>query len=160
MSEERTEERTERRVLGKCPKCGSDYVVGMYGPYCTGKCGFRVGHIFGAVLDEDQIEGLLSSKEVLLPDCKKKDGSGTFQLVVKMSGVREFDYTTKSGEDKHGFDVEVDRWFPDKRPDSQKEETVGTAPESGRSVQAEETAPEDTPGVGDMVDEEFALPFV
>ncbi len=105
----------KKKVLGICPRCGSRYLRTGDWHSCEARCGFRVGDLFGAKLDDDQIHNLLGGKEVLISGCKSTKRKGTFALVVKMTGVRQFAYTKRNGQQRTGYDAEVARRFPDKK---------------------------------------------
>ena len=51
-----------RESIGNCPKCGKAVVNGKFGYYCSGKCGMNVAKVYGKVLSDTQISGLLNGK--------------------------------------------------------------------------------------------------
>ena len=69
----------------KCPKCEGEVLKGKFGWYCKDKCGFYPKQkIFGMELSDDQVEKLLSGKEVkmnsknctVLPKIEEKEWNG------------------------------------------------------------------------------------
>lgn len=67
------------KVLCKCPNCGSDFVTGKFGPYCKGKCGFKLSKMFGVKLKEEQIVSLCEGKKTKISGIKKRaPKTGTF----------------------------------------------------------------------------------
>lgn len=100
---EAAKQREEKEILGKCPKCGADVKVGLYGAYCTGKCGMTLGKIRGNNLTDDQIKALLSGQKIYVTGLKKKDGAGTYSAYFIPDGIEEYSYTASSGEQKRGW---------------------------------------------------------
>ncbi|MCD7742346.1 MAG: AAA domain-containing protein [Ruminococcus sp.] len=59
-------------ALGKCPRCGADVKKGRYGFFCTGKCGMKIGKVYGEELTETEVKKLLDGKEILFTLKEKK----------------------------------------------------------------------------------------
>lgn len=55
-----------------CPKCGGSVVNGKFGWYCTAKCGMYFNKVYGHELTENQVESLLSGKEITYTDKGRK----------------------------------------------------------------------------------------
>ena len=55
-----------------CPKCGGSVVNGKFGWYCTAKCGMYFTKVYGHELTENQVESLLSGKEITYTDKGRK----------------------------------------------------------------------------------------
>ena len=100
-------------ALGKCPKCGGDIIKGKFGPYCSEKCGMSIGRAYGKELTEEQVKDLLAGKKILLKGIKSKKG-GTYDAYLTPDGVQEYSYTSKSGEEKSGFQYKFNMEFPKK----------------------------------------------
>ena len=83
----------EVNILGKCPVCGNDIIKGKFGPYCSGKCGFKCDKVLGKTLTDNQIKSLLAGKQLNLRGLTKKNGD-KYDASVKMNGYTEF----KSGD--------------------------------------------------------------
>lgn len=81
--------------VGKCPVCGAEVKKGKFGFYCTSNnkgntpCGMNVGKVFGYELSKNQIEGLLSGKEI-------KYTRNGFENTV-YSEVEPYEYNGKKG---------------------------------------------------------------
>ena len=79
-------------VLGKCLKCGSDVIIGKFGPYCSNKCGLNMGKFCGANLNNEQISRFLSKESVYVKGLKGKEGK-TYNANVTCTGYEEYSYT-------------------------------------------------------------------
>ena len=101
----------ERVVLGKCPNCGKDVVVGKYGAYCIGKCGMKFAYAMGRKLSEDEIIALLSGEKILLRNLKNKEGT-VYNAYLTPAGTQEYSYE-KDGETKSGIQWKFDFEFPE-----------------------------------------------
>ena len=101
----------ERVVLGKCPNCGADVVVGRYGAYCVGKCGMRFAYAMGRKLSEEEIATLLSGERILLRNLKNKEGK-IYNAYLTPGGTQEYSYE-KDGEMKSGIQWKFDFAFPE-----------------------------------------------
>ena len=72
--------------IGKCPRCGADVKEGQYGFYCSGKCGMKIGQVYGRQLTVEQVKKLLSGgkltlsmngkKTIVLPDYEENQYNG------------------------------------------------------------------------------------
>ena len=100
-------------LLGKCPRCGCDVISGKYGPYCTKKCGMRLGKAMGRELDEDQVKALLEGKKILLKGLIGKNGK-TYDAYLTPKGIRDYSYTNKERKEISGFQYDYDLEFPKK----------------------------------------------
>lgn len=58
--------------IGKCPKCGADVVKGKFGFYCKGKCGMNIAKVYGVILHDAQVKGLLNGKSTFYTSNGKK----------------------------------------------------------------------------------------
>ncbi len=94
-------QKENKKVLGKCPKCGAEVKFGQYGAYCTGKCGMSLGRIRGKELDEGQVVALLNNERVYVTGLKKKDG-GTYSAYFTPEGIEPYSYKTQSGQ-RNGY---------------------------------------------------------
>ena len=101
-------------VLGKCPHCGADVMMGYYGAYCSAKCGLSMGKIFGQSLDAKQIKSLLAGKQVLLKGLTSKDGK-KYDINVEIDGTEPYSLTAKDGSTKSGFRLKLKTSFPEKK---------------------------------------------
>lgn len=100
-------------VLGKCPKCGSDVVVGKYGAYCKNKCGISLNKAFGINLSKAQIKKLLNNERILLKGIDGKNGK--FDAYLTPDGINEFNYTNKEGKAVKGYQLKYKMEFPKKK---------------------------------------------
>ncbi len=101
-----------REILGKCPRCGCDVVKGKYGPYCTKKCGMKLGKAMGKELSDEQVKRLLEGKRILVKDIKSKKGK-TFDAFLTPKGISDFSYKDKDGQEITGFQFDYHLEFPD-----------------------------------------------
>ena len=76
-----------RTVLGKCPVCGGDVIMGRNSAYCGSGCGFHVKSAFGKELSENQIKALLAGKTVKLTGLTSAAGE-KYDAVFVMNGTR------------------------------------------------------------------------
>lgn len=100
-------------VLGKCPKCGSDIVVGKYGAYCKNKCGMSLNKAYGINLSNAQIKKLLNNERILLKGIDGKNGE--FDAYLTPDGINEFNYTNKDGKNIKGYQLKYKMDFPKKK---------------------------------------------
>lgn len=80
------------KAICKCPSCGRDIASGKYGPYCTGKCGFRMAYAFGQRLTERQLASLCEGKRTKITGIRRKSGDGTFDAFAVPDGLEDFEY--------------------------------------------------------------------
>lgn len=96
--------------IGKCPNCGSDVVMGMYGAYCTKKCGLRLANAFGKRLTESQARDLLAGKPFILKGLKSKAGK-PYDAKLTPDGVKHYAVNNEDGTSRDGirmmFQVEI-----------------------------------------------------
>lgn len=64
MGDNSLDERINGKPIGYCPKCGSKVRNGMYGYYCSGNCGMKIGKLYGVQLDANQVQALLHGQKV------------------------------------------------------------------------------------------------
>lgn len=102
--------RTEQEPLGSCPKCGADFERGMYGPYCTGKCGMNVSHYYSTMFTDSQIRKLLSGEQILLKDVPDKD-KNLRDVCLKPTGIEEYHYK-KGKETVTGWQFRYEKTYP------------------------------------------------
>lgn len=95
-------QREAKENLGKCPKCGAEVKAGLYGAYCTGKCGMTFGKVRGKALTAEQVRDLLDNKKIHVTGLKKKDG-GTYSAYFMPEGIEEYSYTASDGTKKKGW---------------------------------------------------------
>lgn len=100
-----------RKILGICPRCGSDVALGKYGAYCTKKCGMRFGKAMGKELSEEQIAKLLQGERILVRGIKSKKGK-TYDAYLTPKGISDFSYTDKDGQEISGFQFDYHLAFP------------------------------------------------
>ena len=96
-----------RKVLGKCPHCGADYISGKFGAFCSKKCGFSCSLAFGKKLSEQQVKSLLEGKKTLVTRLPKKSGSGTYDAYLCPKGI-----VAKSTDTGTYYNYEFDMEFP------------------------------------------------
>ena len=101
-------------VLGKCPSCGADVVVGKYGAYCKGKCGMIVSKAVGKALTKKEIASLLAGKKTLVKGIKSKSGK-IFDAYLTPKGIAEFSYVDKAGNPAVGKSFEFQMDFVNKK---------------------------------------------
>ncbi len=106
--------REENENLGRCPKCGAEVKVGLYGAYCTGKCGMMLSKVRGKALTDEQVRDLLNGKKIHVTGLTKKEG-GTYSAYFTPTGIEEYSYTSSDGEEKHGWQFQFSVEFPKKR---------------------------------------------
>lgn len=90
----------QRRVLGKCPNCGSDIIAGeRFPPSCTGKCGFRLGRPprYRNSITDGEYEKLLHGETVLLRGFEDGYG-GRYDANVRLTGVKDPQTDVRTGE--------------------------------------------------------------
>lgn len=100
-------------VLGECPSCKANIVVGKYGAYCKGKCGMFVQRAFKKQLTNEQISVLLKGDKVLLEGLTSKNGN-SYEAYIEPDGIEEFSYE-RDGETKTGKQFKFKMTFPDKK---------------------------------------------
>lgn len=83
------------KVIGSCPKCGSDVKKGKYGFYCTGKCGMQLAKVFRKELTEIQLITLLNGSKTTFISKGKK--------TTVLPEITPFKYKTKEGKEVSGF---------------------------------------------------------
>ena len=108
----------EDSALGKCPNCGGLVINGKNGAYCKEKCGMRLNMIFGKKLTDTQVRKLLKGEEIMMKGLKKKDGSGTYDMLFKPTGIEEMSYMNKAGEEVKGKQFVFERRFPQRKKSS------------------------------------------
>lgn len=106
--------RKENENLGKCPKCGAEVKAGLYGAYCTGKCGMMLSKVRGKALTDGQVRDLLNGKKIHVTGLKKKEG-GTYSAYFTPTGIEEYSYTSSDGEAKHGWRFQFSVEFPQRK---------------------------------------------
>ncbi|SCY11122.1 hypothetical protein [Butyrivibrio sp. INlla14] len=100
-----------KTVLGKCPNCGENVVIGKYGPNCSAKCGMRFGYAMGRRLSDQEVETLLAGEHILLRNLTNKEGT-EYNAYLTPNGVQEYSYE-KDGETKSGIQWKFDFEFPE-----------------------------------------------
>lgn len=96
-------EREEKENLGVCPKCGKMVKSGLYGAYCTGKCGMTLAKVRGKQLSDEQAAALLRGEKIYMTGLKKQDGSGTYSAYFIPTGIEPYSFRTQDGTEKRGF---------------------------------------------------------
>lgn len=107
-------QREANENLGKCPKCGAEVKAGLYGAYCTGKCGMTLGKVRGKNLTDEQMRDLLDNKKIYVTGLKKKDG-GTYSAYFMPEGIEEYSYTASDGTEKKGWQFKYSVQFPKRK---------------------------------------------
>ena len=107
-------QREANENLGKCPKCGAEVKAGLYGAYCTGKCGMTLGKVRGKNLTDEQVRDLLDNKKIYVTGLKKKDG-GTYSAYFMPEGIEEYSYTASDGTEKKGWQFKYSVQFPKRK---------------------------------------------
>lgn len=105
-------QREANENLGKCPKCGAEVKAGLYGAYCTGKCGMTLGKVRGKNLTDGQVRDLLDNKKIHVTGLKKKDGKGTYSAYFTPEGIEEYSYTASDGKTTKGWRFKFSVQFP------------------------------------------------
>lgn len=108
-------QRETKGNLGKCPKCGAEVQAGLYGAYCTGKCGMTLGKVMGKNLTDEQVRDLLDHKKIHVTGLKKKDGQGTYSAYFTQEGIEEYSYIASDGTKKHGWQFKYSVQFPKRK---------------------------------------------
>ena len=103
-----------REIVGNCPFCGSDVLVGKYGIYCEEKCGMKFGQIMGRDLTTSQWKSLLEGKRILLKGLKSKKGS-EYDAYFTAETVEDNNYTDKNGVEHFGKQLKFKMEFPQKK---------------------------------------------
>lgn len=105
---------SDRKILGKCPKCGSDVLYGKWGAYCTAKCGMNVGRIMGKQLTEEQAADLLNGKKILLKGLTGKSGK-KYDAYFTQEGIDAYSYCSPGSGSRHsGYQYKLRMEFPKK----------------------------------------------
>ena len=107
-------QRESNEKLGKCPKCGEEVKWGLYGAYCTGKCGMNLGKVRGKNLTAEQVKDLLNNKRIHVTGINKKDGGGTYSAYFTPQGIEEYTFETSKGK-KKGFQFKFLVEFPKRK---------------------------------------------
>lgn len=107
-------QREANEDLGKCPKCGAKVKAGLYGAYCTGKCGMMLSRVRGKNLTDEQVRDLLNQKKIYVTGLKKKEG-GTYSAYFTPEGIEKYSYSAKDGEVKQGWQYKFSVEFPKRK---------------------------------------------
>lgn len=108
-------QREADKNLGPCPKCGAEVSAGLYGAYCTGKCGMMLGKVRGKELTNEQVRALLQHRKIHVTGLKKKDGQGTYSADFTPEGIEEYSYAGSDGKEKRGWRFRFSVEFPKRR---------------------------------------------
>lgn len=84
-------------VLGTCPSCGKNIIIGKFGAYCEAKCGMVVSRAMGKALTDVQVKSLLAGKKTLVKGLKNKTGK-IYDAYLTPEGIENFSYTGKDGK--------------------------------------------------------------
>lgn len=87
----------QSETIGKCPKCGNAVKKGMYGYYCTGKCGMNLAKVYGKELTETQLSNLLNGKKISYTSNGKKTVVLPKVTENEYNGKTYFQWETKKG---------------------------------------------------------------
>lgn len=87
---------SSEKKLGVCPKCGSDFVVGKFGPYCKGQCGLTIKKYRGKKMTQSQITKLLDGKNVVMKGLKSKAGKEYNMSLTPTGQFDSFSYNGKT----------------------------------------------------------------
>ena len=101
-------------ALGKCPNCSGPVMSGEFSAYCKNKCGMSLGRIRGKILSDNQVKMLLEGKKITLKGLKKKNGD-TYDMCFKPTGIEDFSYTNKDGEEVKGKQWVFETSFPPRK---------------------------------------------
>lgn len=101
--------------LGKCPKCGAEVKAGLYGAYCTGKCGMTLSKIRGKALTDEQVADLLNNKRIYVTGLKKREGDGTYSAYFTPEGIEEYSFQGADGETRTGYQFKFAVQFPKRK---------------------------------------------
>ena len=103
----------EKTILGKCPKCGGDFIDGKFGPYCESKCGFSCKKIRGHEVTVKELQTLLSGGEILLRGLKSQSGN-TYDIYLKPDGIEHYEFTGDDGREVSGDKFHFATRFPER----------------------------------------------
>jgi len=84
-------------ALGLCPKCKGEVIKGKYGPYCKNKCGMNVAKVYGHLLTDLQIKGLLSGKSCSFKANNKTTNVFPEVVTNEYQGKTYYQWATKKG---------------------------------------------------------------
>lgn len=104
----------DTHYLGECPKCGEKVLMGKFGSYCSGKCGVILNKAYGKALTDVQIKSILAGKKTLLKGLISQKG-GSYDMYVKLKGIKPYSYTDKDGKLHDGYVLDYDTEFPEKK---------------------------------------------
>lgn len=103
-----------RELVGSCPFCGGDVLVGKYGIYCEKKCGMHFGRVMGKELTVNQWKNLLEGKRVLIKGLRSKKGT-EYEAYFTAETVEDNNYTDKEGVKHFGKQLKFKMEFPEKK---------------------------------------------
>lgn len=92
-------------VVGKCPKCGGDFVNGKFGPYCSEKCGFVFTKFRGKELTATQKKKLLSGKPIEVKGLVSKKGA---EYGMKVIPTNRINSNTYNGQTYYFMDYDTE----------------------------------------------------
>ena len=92
-------------ILGKCPVCNSDILLGKFGAYCSNKCGMSLSQVFGKKLTESEVKSLLENKKTYLKGLKNSKGN-KFNAYLTPSGVKK--YKKSDNTDGYGWEFKME----------------------------------------------------
>ena len=104
---------SKQESMGSCPKCGSPIYNGKYGAFCSAKCGMSIGKAMGATLTDEEIKSLLVGEKIYLQGLRNKAGK-VYNAYLTPSGIEEYIYTGKDGEERRGYQYKFKMEFPKK----------------------------------------------
>lgn len=88
---------TNMEILGICPKCGSNFVNGQFGPYCEGRCGLIIKKYRGKELTKAQIKKILEKKEVVIKNLVSNRTGKKYSMMIRSKDTfRSFQYNGKT----------------------------------------------------------------
>ena len=106
------------KIIGVCPKCGAEYANGKYGPYCKGKCGFKLDRfLYGKELTSSQKADLLEGRRILLKGLVSKSTGKTYDMYVEPVEIEETFYNAKDGSRRSSFRYKYRTSFPEYDPE-------------------------------------------
>lgn len=105
---------SNNKVIGDCPNCGADMLLGKYGAYCSKKCGMKIGRIMNKDLTEAQYKSLLQGKRILVKGIESKKSGKPYDAYFTPEQVVDNTYKDKDGNEVYGKQFKYKMEFPQK----------------------------------------------
>lgn len=105
----------EKKVVGTCPNCGADMVVGKFGAYCVGRCGFTIGKVYGTAIPVEKQITLLKGGSIHVSGLISKKTGKAYEAIFTPNGLKQYTYENKDGETKNGCCYSFNVEFPPRK---------------------------------------------